>query len=191
MRRFSRSERHRRLADALKSNPLQTDEELARQLEVSVPTIRLDRLHLGIPELRRRTAGLAQQVVYQARALQKTEMIGELVDLELGRWGTSVLQTDRSMAFAQNGIVRSHYIFGQADSLAIAVMDRDMVLTGLATSKFKRPVRAGERLTAYGEIIRRHRRRNVVLIVTRVANEVVFRGKFVVFAWDQSNDSQT
>ena len=36
-----------------------TDEDIAEYLEVSVPTVRLDRLELGIPELRQRIREVA------------------------------------------------------------------------------------------------------------------------------------
>ena len=38
----------------LKEDPFLTDEELSELFGVSIPTIRLDRLELGIPELRER-----------------------------------------------------------------------------------------------------------------------------------------
>ena len=44
--------RHRSLKKLLRDNPFSTDEQLAKMLDVSVQTIRLDRVALGIPELR-------------------------------------------------------------------------------------------------------------------------------------------
>ena len=44
----------------LKNDPFLTDEELAEIFLVSVPTIRLDRLELGIPELRERIKDVAE-----------------------------------------------------------------------------------------------------------------------------------
>lgn len=180
--RLSRQERQQRLAERIRQDPLQTDEELAKYFGVSVPTIRLDRLHLGIPELRLRSEGLARQAVTSLRALSRQEMVGELVDLELGRSARSVLDTDPSMAFARSQVLRSHYLFAQADSLALAVVDGDVVLTGLVNAKFTRPVMAGERLTAAAEIVRRSGPRYIVQVVSRTREDVVFRAKFVVFA---------
>ncbi|MCY0886676.1 MAG: transcription factor FapR [Firmicutes bacterium] len=181
---MERQERQRWLAEYVRRHPLVTDEELARQLKVSVPTVRLDRMALGIPELRRRTEGLAQRAIEGVRSLGREEMVGELIELELGRYGSSRLVTDLTMAFARTGVVRGHYLFAQADSLAIAVINGDVVLTGLANAKFKRPVMAGEELVARAEVIRRERQRAVVLVVTQSGSDVVFRAKFVVFALD-------
>ncbi|GAE89212.1 transcription factor fapR [Acetivibrio straminisolvens JCM 21531] len=49
-----KKERQAILLEKLEHDPFLTDEELSEMLGVSVPTIRLDRLELGIPELRER-----------------------------------------------------------------------------------------------------------------------------------------
>lgn len=175
-----RVERHQLLKQLLRDDPLRTDEELARALTVSVPTIRLDRLYLGIPEVRLRARGLARQAVVGLRALEGQEMVGDLVDLAIGRHAVSVLDATPDMTFRRSGVVRSQHLFAQADSLALSVVDGDWALTGLANSKFKRPVFAGERLVARAEVIRRRQSRYVVLVVTQVQSAVVFRGKFLV-----------
>jgi acyl-coenzyme A thioesterase PaaI-like protein len=180
--RVSKIERQRQLRELLGQNPLQTDEELAEHFGVSVPTIRLDRMHLGIPEMRLRSENLARRSVNQVRAMHRQEMVGELVDLNIGHSGRSVLDTDAAMAFAHTGVLRGHYIFAQADSLAIAVVDGDVVLTGLVNAKFKQPVMAGEQISAYAEVIRKTGPRWVVLVESQVRQETVFRAKFVVFA---------
>ena len=52
MARVKKKERQQLLLQQVKEKPFLTDEELAQKLGVSVQTIRLDRLELGIPELR-------------------------------------------------------------------------------------------------------------------------------------------
>ncbi|MCY0877985.1 MAG: transcription factor FapR [Firmicutes bacterium] len=185
MKRLGRAERQRLLIERLKENPLQTDEELAQYFGVSVPTIRLDRFYLGIPELRLRSEGLARQAVTALRAMGRGEIVGQLVDLELGRSGRSVMQTTDAMAFERTGVVRGHYIFGQADSLALAVVDGDVVLTGLVNAKYKQPVKAGEEIWATAEVLRHLGPRWVVLVVSTVKDIPVFRAKFVVVAIDE------
>lgn len=175
-----RVERHHLLKQLLRDDPLRTDEDLARSLGVSVPTIRLDRLYLGIPEVRLRAEGLARQAVVGLRALEGQEIVGDLIDLAIGQHAVSVLDTTPDMTFRRSGVVRSQHLFAQADSLALSVVDGDWVLTGLANSKFKRPVFAGERLVARAEVIRRRQSRYVVLVITQVGSAVVFRGKFLV-----------
>ncbi|NMP22981.1 transcription factor FapR [Sulfobacillus harzensis] len=185
MPKLGRAERQRLLQQRLKENPLQTDEELAQYFGVSVPTIRLDRFHLGIPELRLRSEGLARQAVEGLRAMGQKELVGELIDLELGRSARSVMDTTPDMGFHRNGVLRGHYIFAQADSLALAVVDGDVVLTGLVNAKYKQPVIAGEQIWATAEVIRHFGPRWVVLVVSTVRDVPVFRAKFVVVALDR------
>lgn len=185
MAKLGRAERQRLLAERIRADPLQTDEDLAHFFGVSVPTIRLDRFHLGIPELRLRSEGLARQAVRGLRAMGQREMVGELVDLDLGRSGRSIMDTSLSMAFERTGVLRGHYIFAQADSLALAVVDGDVVLTGLVNAKYKQPVMAGEQIWATAEVLRHVGSRWVVLIVSQVRTVTVFRAKFVVVALER------
>jgi acyl-coenzyme A thioesterase PaaI-like protein len=179
---FPRPERQRRLAETIHEHPFYTDEELARQFKVSVQTIRLDRMSLRIPELRERLREVAERTYVQVKSIAGREIVGDLLDIELGRSGLSVLETTPEMAFERTGVVRGHYIFAQADSLAIALIDAGTVLTGLANVKFRRPVRVGEKLVAKAEVLRQRGNKFVVLVTTRVGGDDVFRGKFVVFA---------
>ena len=52
MARTGRDERHELLKKRIEENPFINDEELAEEFSVSIATIRLDRMALGIPELR-------------------------------------------------------------------------------------------------------------------------------------------
>ncbi|MBC7340046.1 MAG: transcription factor FapR [Firmicutes bacterium] len=169
------------LQEKLRENPFLTDEELAQVFDVSVQTIRLDRMALGIPELRQRTREVAQRTLGSVRALSSAEIVGDLVDIRLGQSAVSVLETGTEMAFCRTGIVRGHFIFAQAESLALALVDAPVALTGLANVKFKRSVRVGEKLLAHAQVLRRKGRSLVVQVVTRSRGEQVFRAKFVVF----------
>ena len=60
MARVKKKERQQLLLQQVKEKPFLTDEELAQKLNVSVQTIRLDRLELGIPELRGRIRKMAE-----------------------------------------------------------------------------------------------------------------------------------
>lgn len=175
-------ERHMLLKDKLRENPFLSDEELARSFTVSVQTIRLDRLAMGIPELRERTKHVAERTFGIVKSIGAKEIVGELIDIRLGDRGISILETSEDMVFERTRVVRGHYIFAQADSLAIALIDADVVLTGLANVKYKRPVYVGEKLVAKGQVIRQKGNHHVVMVQTQVGQEKVFRGKFVVFA---------
>jgi hypothetical protein len=173
--------RRQALREVLQEDPLATDAELARRFGVSVQTIRLDRLALGIPEVRQRALEVAERALGRVRAMAAREMVGELLDLRLGEEGLSRLSTDEGMSFSRTGIVRGQYLYAQAESLALALIDADTVLTGLARLRFRRPVHVGETLLARARVVRpRGSGKFVVEVVTRVAGEEVFRGKFLV-----------
>jgi len=178
----SRAERLRRLVEKLEANPFLTDEDLAAGFGVSVQTIRLDRMSLGIPELRERVKQVAHRTYGRVRSLGSKEIVGDLIDIVIEQRAISTLTATEEMAFERTGVVRGHFIFAQADSLAIALVDAPVALTGLANVKFKRPVRVGEKLIAKAEVIRRKGNKLVVLVQTWVGQDLVFRGKFVVVA---------
>lgn len=171
-----------RLRELLHREPFLTDRQLAARLGVSVPTVRLDRLRLGIPEMRERTRRLAEQHVAQPRSLFTSEVIGELLELQLGRWGLSLLRTGPEMAFSRTGIVRGHYLFAQANSLAVALIDADVVVTGSARVRFLRPVRVGEEVLARAEVTRSRGTKHLVQVTSRCGSEAVLRGQWVVAA---------
>ena len=89
--------RHRSLKKLLRDNPFSTDEQLAKMLDVSVQTIRLDRVALGIPELRARTRTMAEEAQTKLRAIDKKDIVGELLDLELNKIGISTLKITPDM----------------------------------------------------------------------------------------------
>ena len=148
IRRLPKRERQKALMALLDENPVLTDEELAQRFGVSVQTIRLDRLELGIPELRERLKDVARRQLDPIRSLRQDEVIGEIVDLELDRYAISILDIGDGHVFARTGIARGHHIFAQANSLAVAVTDAEVALTASARIRFVRPVYRGERLVA-------------------------------------------
>lgn len=182
---LSRDHRRLRLMAELEHNPFLTDEELAALFEVSIQTIRLDRLALGIPELRQRVRTLAQGGFGQVRSLMENELVGELLDLELGRSGLSVLVITPDMLLAKSHIARGHYLFAQANSLAVAVINADQVLTGSARVRYKRPVYLQERVVAKATIKVQKGNTYLVSVHSRVGTELVFKGQFVVSVIDK------
>jgi hypothetical protein len=177
-------DRQTQLREKIRENPFLSDEDLALAFNVSIQTIRLDRLSMGIPELRERTKTVAERTYGIVKSMGSKEIVGELIDITLGERGISILETTDDMVFERSQVVRGQYIFAQAESLAIALIDADVVLTGLANLKFKRPVTVGEKLVSKGEVIRRRGGHFVVLVETRSGTDKVFRGKFSVFAVD-------
>lgn len=178
--RQSRQERRAALQDLLKEDPFLTDSQLAEELGVSVATIRLDRMALGIPELRERQRSIAASTYSEVRALHGEEVIGELVDLTLGKGGTSVLHVTDPMVFARNQIMRGHFLFAQGNSLAVALVDSDVVLTKNAQVRFYKPVKLDDRVVAKASITSIQDHRYIVSVSSYVHDEIVFRGEFVV-----------
>lgn len=176
----SRQERRRVLQDLLREDPFLTDWQLACKLGVSVATIRLDRMALDIPELRERARTIAANTYSEVRALHGEEVIGELVELNLGQHGTSVLIVNDHMVFARNHILRGHFLFAQGNSLAVALVDSDIVLTKSADVRFYQPVKSGERVVAKANITATQGHRYHINVSSYVQDEIVFRGEFVV-----------
>lgn len=161
-----------------------TDEELSEHFCVSIQTIRLDRLELGIPELRERIKDVAEQNYRKLKSIYGKEIIGELIDIELGHNAISILHTDDSMVFQKSKVVRGHYIFAQAESLAIALIDTDVALTGVANIKYKIPIYAGDKLIAKARVKRRRGNKYFVWVNTYIGQEEAFRGKFILVSID-------
>lgn len=184
-RRWPKKERLTALRRAVEEDPFLTDEELARRFGVSSQTIRLDRLELGIPEVRARTRRVAEGAYRQLRAVHGREIVGDLYELQRGVSALSVLTTTADMVFEKSGVVRGHYIFAQAESLALAVIDAEVALTGVANIKYKLPVRVGQTLVARAEVTRRRQNKYFVAVRTQEKGREVFRAKFIMVSLDE------
>ena len=185
MARVKKKIRQQLLVDQVKEKPFLTDEELAKLLKVSVQTIRLDRLELGIPELRERIRKMAEHAQPKVKSIESGEIVGELIDLELGKSGISLLRITEDMVFAKTQIAKGYFVFSQANSLALAIIDAPMAVTGVANVKYKVPVHVGEKLSAKAEIIRRRGNKYFVWVKTRNETQEVFRAKFIMVSWGE------
>ena len=181
-----KKERQQILSDKIKQDPFLTDEELSELFSVSIPTIRLDRLEMGIPELRERIKNVAENNYGKVKSPQSKEIVGELIDIVLGKTGVSVLETDETMAFEKTKIVRGHFIYSLAESLAIAVIDAHVALVGVANIKYKTPVYSGCKLVAKAEV--KHVRGNNYIVWVKIYEKQVemFRGKFILVSLEKS-----
>jgi len=173
-------ERQSTLKEKIEKDPFLTDEEIARMFSVSVPTVRLDRLELGIPELRERIKNFAEKNFEKVKSMQLSEFVGELVDIELGKRGISILETNDIMAFEKNKIVKGQYIYSLAESLAIAVIDADVALVGVANIKYSKPVYSGSKIVAKAQVIRERASNFLVWVKVYEQQAEVFRGKFIL-----------
>jgi acyl-coenzyme A thioesterase PaaI-like protein len=185
MARIQKKQRQQQLIERIKSSPFLTDEELARLLDVSIQTIRLDRLELGIPELRERTKQMAEDAQTKVKSITKGEVVGELIDLELGKTGISIMTITPEMVFERTQVARGHYVFSQANSLALAVIDAPAAVTGVANIKYKTPIRIGEKLVAKAEVVKQRGNKYFIWVKTRNEMQEVFRAKFIMVSLDQ------
>lgn len=182
-----KQQRQKILLEKIKYDPFLTDEELADFFKVSIPTIRLDRLELGIPELRERIKNVAETNQEKLKSIESKEFIGELIDLQLGQSAISLMETNDSMAFEKTRIVRGHYIYSLAETLAIAVIDAQVALVGIANIKYKIPVYSGAKIIAKAEVRKKKGSRFIVWVKIYEKSIEVFRGKFILVTIDKNS----
>jgi acyl-coenzyme A thioesterase PaaI-like protein len=180
---MSKKDRQQNMLQIIGGNPFVTDRELTRQLKVSIQTIRLDRMELGIPELRERMKQMAEHSYDQVRSLPADEVIGDIVDLQLDKSGISIFEIRDDHVFSRNGIARGHYVFAQANSLAVAVIDDEIALTASADIRFLRMIHLGEKCIAKAQVRSLAGRggKAEVDVFTYVGEEMVFQGHFIVY----------
>ena len=188
--KVSKKERQRLLTETIETNPFVTDDQLAAKFNVSVQTIRLDRMELSIPELRERLKDVAANRMNEVKALPLDEVIGEIVDIELDERALSIFDVGEEHVFQRNGIARGHHLFAQANSLAVAVIDDELALTAKSNVVFVKPVRAGDRVVTKA-IVRKditQKNRTVIDVTSTVGNEIVFTGEFEMYRTKGGNE---
>ncbi|KKI92569.1 fatty acid biosynthesis transcriptional regulator [Bacillus sp. SA1-12] len=182
--RKNKKERQRLLQETISETPFITDEELADKFQVSIQTIRLDRLELSIPELRERIKHVAEKRLDdEVKSLQIEEIIGEIIDLQLDESAISILEIKKEHVFSRNQIARGHHLFAQANSLAVAVINDELALTAKANIRFTRQVKENERVIAKAKVVNgdSEKGRTIVEVNSYVGNELVFSGEFDMY----------
>ena len=180
--------RHKALRALLQDNPFCTDERLADELGVSIQTIRLDRVALGIPELRVRTRNMAEAAQDKVRAIDTKDIVGELLDLELNKSGISTLKITPEMVLDKTGVARGFYMFAMANTLALALVDAQAALTGVGNVKYKVPVYAGATLVAKAQVVKHRADKYFIWVIIKNNNEEVFRAKFIIVSLDNRQE---
>jgi len=174
-------ERRRQLAAALAKNPLLLDDQLATLLKVSIHTVRSDRRKAGIPEVRKRGDGLSDVLYARARTLSQQEIVGELLEVDLDCEGLSLLDATAEMGLKKSGIIRGHWLFAQANTLANAIVDADVALTGDARVRFLAPIHVGERALAKARMVQSRRHVKKVQVAIKTKDRLVFEGVFTIY----------
>lgn len=171
--------RREALRGALARDPLLTDVDLAARLQVSVATVRLDRLALGIPEVRDRARAVAERSLLRPGVLR---LRGEVLDLIPGVSGLALLEADASEPGDPG-------LFADAEVLALSVSGIPAGTVEVVNVKFRRAAGPQGRLVAKAEVLRgaepadrARRQRRVVLVQIRAGEQTVLRAKFAVGA---------
>ena len=188
VQKISKAARHRSLAKKVEDCPFITDEELAREFGVSVPTIRLDRMELNIKEHKERIKELARQSTGKIRSVDESDLVGEIVDIHPGENAIALLVTNEDMVFQKSRVVRGNYIYSFAETSAIAVIDANAALVGVANIKYKRPVYAGAKLVAYVQVREKRQGKTIVWVFIKDNGEEVFRGKFLLASLEEQRE---
>jgi hypothetical protein len=171
--------RQSRLTKLLDRDPMATDQGLAALLGVSVSTVRLDRALMGVPELRERIKRMAQEAGSKLRSLSRSDIVGDLLELEPNRWALSVLRTTREMALRATDILWDHYIYAQASSLAAAVIEAASVVVGSMRGEYRARARVGDVLVARAKVGVGKDDRYIISVRTRVGDTEIFVGRFI------------
>jgi acyl-coenzyme A thioesterase PaaI-like protein len=181
--RIPKVKRQEKLRETIEETPFITDEELAKKFDVSIQTIRLDRMELSIPELRERIKSVANhQWNETVKSLPLEDVIGEIIDLELDKRAISILDIGKEHVFTRNNIARGHHLFAQANSLAVAVINDELALTAKSELNFKRQVRQGERVVAKAFVEGVNEKGlTLVQVDSFVDSEKVFSGEFHMY----------
>ncbi|MGL6105366.1 transcription factor FapR [Romboutsia sp.] len=181
MKKQSKAQRQTELIERLQEDPFYTDEELATLFDVSIQTIRLDRMSLNIPELRERVKSIAELESSKVKTLGIKEITGEIIDLSVGQLGISMLEITEDMLYSKTNTLKDTYIFSLADSLAMAIIDAPKVIMRVANVKCLKLIEQKDRLIAKAEIYKRVDKKHYVkVVVNNKAQEQIFRGKFIL-----------
>ncbi|MFO7637278.1 MAG: transcription factor FapR [Clostridia bacterium] len=173
-------QRHDRLIRMISNEPFLTDEQIAERLSVSIPTVRLDRIDLGIKELRERIRDIADSTQKKVKSLGNKDIVGSLLEVSLNQRGMAILETTKDMTFEKTDVVRGEFIYSFAESTAISIIDANAALVGVANIKYKVPVRPDEKLIAKAEV-KKIRNMNFITWVMVYRNDTeVFKGKFIL-----------
>jgi acyl-coenzyme A thioesterase PaaI-like protein len=182
VKQAKKAQRQELLREILSNNPFYTDEQLAAELSVSVQTIRLDRICLAIPELRERVKTMAASARVKLKSIDSRGIVGELIDIEPGASGISVMRVSPDMTVGKDGVARGHYMFAQANTLALAIINAPAALTGVANIKYLKPAYGDERLVAKAQVIRQRGSKYFIWVKIRNDRYEVFRAKFIVLS---------
>ena len=172
--RISKAERQKRLVQLVEEEPFITDEEIAKRFSVSVPTVRLDRLEMNIAEYKERVKHIA---VEKARG-KKTSC--EFLRIEPEKSAIAVLVAEDAVYFENTNIVKGEFLYSFTEELASTAADLPCALVEVANIKYKKPVKAGDKLVGCADVKRKKNEKYTVWTTVTLHNIEVFRCKFIL-----------
>ncbi|WP_367080967.1 transcription factor FapR [Staphylococcus capitis] len=179
--KLKKDERRIAIQNAIDANPFITDNELCEKFGVSIQTIRLDRTHLNIPELRKRIKLVAEQNYGQIRSIEANEIIGDLIQVEPDIEAQSLIEITEDTVFAKTQIARGHILFAQANSLCVALIHSPTVLTQESQVEFIEKVKLNDTVRAKAQVIDKTCKHYTIEVNSYVKDKLVFKGKFKMF----------
>ena len=179
--KLKKDERRIAIQNAIDANPFITDNELCEKFGVSIQTIRLDRTHLNIPELRKRIKLVAEQNYGQIRSIEANEIIGDLIQVEPDIEAQSLIEITEDTVFAKTQIARGHILFAQANSLCVALIHNPTVLTQESQVEFIAKVKLNDTVRAKAQVIDKTCKHYIIEVNSYVKDKLVFKGNFKMF----------
>ena len=176
-----RSVRCENLLKYLKDNPLATDEMLAKEFNVSVNTIRLDRSRLGIKEFKERLKLKARESMSKVTSISAEQFVGDMINFFPGEKAKSRLETNKMMTFEGMNVVRGEYIYAFAETIAISLIPTKAALVGVANIKYVEPIEADTVIYALAEVKRKTESGYIVWVrIVDDKDNLKFKGKFIL-----------
>lgn len=181
MAKLKKEIRRQAIREAIDKNPFITDHELSTQFNVSIQTVRLDRTHLNIPELRKRIQQVAEKNHARIRSIEGNEIIGNVIDVTPDERATSVIHINEESVFSRNQIARGHVVFAQANSLCVALIHKPVVLTQSSEVQFIKPVKLHDTVKAEAQMIEVKDDYYIIKVKSYVREDLVFTGTFKMY----------
>lgn len=109
-------------------------------------------------------------------------LVGKIIKIEKES-SVVELTTLQEMVVDDYGLIHGGFIFGLADYAAMLAVNKPTVVLGKSETKFIKPVKIGDKLTAYAKIVdNKEKKKKIVTVnVVNQYEEQVFEGTFVCY----------
>lgn len=180
--KMDKHERREQTRHLLRQNPCLTDRDLAERFSVSMPTIRLDRQTLGIPQMRERMEHLV--VLHPSESKEGVRIL----DVDVGRKGVGLFKTTEDMV-DNAGMVSAEKLYGAAAKFAESLAGVAFASTQVGNIKYKVPIKPGTVLIIKGRIVLMRGNKKYIYVSLFAGDEEVYRAKFIMEVLKQMEES--